>query len=194
VPEAVPLGRHLGEAAPADDALGARGHDVEVHRAAGVLVLVLQQQPRLRVVPLDLDEGPAAVELLAVQLELQLALLQGLRGVEHGRPRPAVPEHDGARAVLALRDHVLERAVVEGVVLDVHREALVVRVEGRALRHGPAQQHAVKLQAEVVVQARRRVLLDAVGEPAARADLARRLRRAREVALLPVVLEGHAEG
>src|SRR5262249_35476638 len=72
-------------------------------------------------------------------------------------------------------------------------QTLVARVERWSLRHGPAQQHAVELQAEVVVEARGRVLLDAIREGAGRARLARRLGRLREGALLPVGLEGHPD-
>ena len=64
-------------------------------------------------------------------------------------------------AVLALRDDALERAVLERVVLDVHRQALARR-GSRLGPLGTAQllQHAVELEAEVVVQPRRVVLLD----------------------------------
>ena len=93
--------------------------------------------------PLILTSAHLPRELLAVELELQLALLEREARLDHGRPRPAVPEHDRPRPVLALRDDPLEGAVLDRVVLDVHREPLVARVEGRALRHGPAQQDAV---------------------------------------------------
>ena len=191
MPETVALGGHLGEAAPAQDALRPRAHDVELGGALCVLVLVLDEQPRLGIVALDLDERPLTLELFALQLELQLALLERDARVHDRRPRPAVPEHDGARSVLALRDDTFEGAVLDGVVLDVHGEPLVAGVEGRALGHGPAEQHAVELEPEIVVEPGRGVLLDAVGGPAGRPLLARRLGRLREVALLPVVLEGH---
>ncbi len=191
VPETVPLCRHLGEAAPGEDALRPRAHDVHLVRRTRVLVLVLHEEPGLRVVPLDLDERPLARELLAVELELQLSLLHPDTRIDHGRPGPAVPEHDRPRPVFALRDHTLEGAVLDRMVLDVHRESLVARVEGRALRHGPAQQNTVQLQPEVVVEPRRRVLLDAVGRAAAGAHLGGRLGGLGEVAFLLVVLESH---
>ena len=193
VPETVPLGRHLGEAASAEDALRTRAHDVQLRRRPRALVLVLDEEPRLGVVPLDLDERPLAGELLALELELQLPLLQREGRLDDGSPPPAVPEHDGTRPVLALRDHTLEGPVFDRVVLDAHREPLVARVEGRALRHGPAQQDPVQLQAEVVVEPRRRVLLDAVRRPAGGAGLTRGLGRPGEVALLLVVFESHPE-
>ena len=55
----------------------------------------------------------------------------------------------------------LERAVLERVILDVHRQPLDRRIERRALRHGPREQDAVVLEAEVVVQVAGEVLLDA---------------------------------
>src|SRR5262245_63910511 len=77
------------------------------------------------------------------------------------------------------------------MVLDTHGEPLLARVEGRAFRHRPAQQDAVQLQPEVVVETRRRVLLDAVRPSACGAPLTGRLRRPREVPLLLIVLEPH---
>src|SRR6185312_11008421 len=50
--------------------------------------------------------------------------------------------------------------VVEVVVLDLDREALHARVGRRPLRDRPRAQRAVDLEAEVVVQRRRVVLLD----------------------------------
>ena len=70
-----------------------------------------------------------------------------------GSQRAAVPEQHRAAAVLALGDHALEAAVLDRVVLDLHGEALLGRVEARPLGHGPALEHAVELEAEVVVQA-----------------------------------------
>jgi hypothetical protein len=46
------------------------------------------------------------------------------------------------------------------MVLDLHREPLVVGVERRTFRHGPRLEDPIKLQPQVVVQVRRRVLLD----------------------------------
>src|SRR6185312_3593662 len=54
--------------------------------------------------------------------------------------------------VLALRDLAFEAPVLDRVVLDVHREVLLARLERRALGDGPAGERAVPLEAEVVVQ------------------------------------------
>src|SRR5215813_14229799 len=77
------------------------------------------------------------------------------------------------------------------MVLGLHREALVRRVEARALRHGPALQHALELEPEVVVQPRGGVALDVVAQPFPRPGprLAARLRRDREVAHLAIPLK-----
>ncbi len=177
VPETVALGGDLGEAAPREDALRARAHDVQLGRRPRVLVLVLDEEPGLGVVALDADEHPPAGELRAVELELQLPLLEGKARLEHGGPRSAVPEHDRSRAVFAVRDDAFEGAVVDRVVLDAHGEPLVPRVEGRTLRHRPAQEDAAPLQPKVIVQTRRRVLLDAVGVAPGGTCLAGRLGR-----------------
>jgi hypothetical protein len=46
------------------------------------------------------------------------------------------------------------------VILDVDREALVLRIEARATGDGPTLHHTVEFEAEIVMQARRFVLLD----------------------------------
>src|SRR5439155_1307095 len=79
--------------------------------------------------------------------------------------------------------------VLEGMVLDVHGEPLFVRAHRRPLGHGPALQHAVDLQAQIVVEPPRRVLVD--DEPAATglARAAERFRRQRGIPLSPIFLE-----
>src|SRR3546814_8669412 len=76
------------------------------------------------------------------------------------------------------------------------REAPVRRVQARALGHGPALQHAVELEAEVVVQPACGVLLDdeAVTAAGGRAFAAGRLARLPEITLAPVRLEGRRPG
>src|SRR5438067_179213 len=102
-------------------------------------------------------ERPAAVELFAVERELELALLVVARGVLDAarlrRPRPAIPHDDAARAVIALGDIAFERAVIDRMILDMHREPLHRWIEARALGHGPRFERAVEFEPEVVVQA-----------------------------------------
>ncbi len=140
------------------------------------------------------DEPPA--QLLPVHVGMQLAVADrpARVGGADRLPRPGVPHDDVAAAVLTGRDHALEVEVLDGVVLHVHRQAAHLRVEGRALGHGPAHQHAVDLEPEVVVEAARPVPLHdeprsvAIGDP-----LAGRLRGAGEVPLASVGVEqvGH---
>ena len=73
--------------------------------------------------------------------------------------RAVIPDLDRAGAVVALRDLALERRVLERMVLDVHGEMLLAGLERHALRHGPRGEHAVALEAEVVVEAPRVVPL-----------------------------------
>jgi hypothetical protein len=49
------------------------------------------------------------------------------------------------------------------MIFDVNRKALVCRVEARALGDRPALECAVQLQAEIVMQPARGVLLDQIG-------------------------------
>ena len=52
-------------------------------------------------------------------------------------------------------------AVLDRVILDVHREPLVVGSSDGPFGHGPREQHAVVLEPEVVVQVAGEVLLHA---------------------------------
>src|SRR6185437_3166703 len=115
------------------------------------------------------DQRPGAAELGAVQREFEMALGIGLGSVADRLPPAAVPQHDRAAAILAGRNHALELAVLDGMVLDMDGEALGVGIEARAFRHRPALEHAVELEAEIVVHAPRRMRLDEVAELLARA-------------------------
>jgi hypothetical protein len=82
------------------------------------------------------------------------------------------------------------------MIFDVHGKALISRIERRAFRHRPRQQHAIPLQPQVVVQVRRQVLLDTEEERAR--FLFRRLfaggfRCFCEVAFLLIFLERHVD-
>src|SRR5690606_6854299 len=83
-------------------------------------------------------------------------------------------------------------AVVQRVVLDMDGQALLAGHQARPLGDGPALEDAIHLQAQVVVQAACRVLLDQIGIAAGRPGaLAARLRRRLEVALLAIAVEAH---
>src|SRR6185437_5855389 len=87
-------------------------------------------------------------------------------------PGAAVPDHDRAAAILALGDGALEFVVIDRVILDLHGEPLFARDKAWAARHRPALHHAVKLKPQIIVQARRVVLLDDEGVAALAGDLA----------------------
>src|SRR5690606_19492167 len=59
---------------------------------------------------------------------------------------------------------------LERMVLDVHRQPLHAGIEAGTFRHGPALEHPVDLQSEIVVQVAGGVLLDAEHPAAPRAD------------------------
>jgi hypothetical protein len=153
-----------------------------------VVVVLVEQQPLL-LVAASPDEHEPAPQLLAVQVEVQVAGIDGREGILALGERPGAPvPHDHVpTAVLTVRDHALEVEVAERVVLHVHGHALHVRIEGGSLRHRPAHQHAVGLEPEVVVETAGAVALHHVPVPGGGGRLApRRLRRDGEVALGPV--------
>ena len=148
---------------------------------------------RARVPTARAHEDPRPLQLVAVQRELEVALLE--RRIHIGalrRPRAAVPEHHDACAV-AFGNHALEFTVLERMILDAHREPLRFRIERGALGDGPRQQYAVVLETKVVMQMAGQVLLHAE-EPVRRAlrfDAALGLGRLREIAFAAVFLERH---
>ena len=139
---------------------------VDVPVGDGVVVAVLDEQPlRLALAAAaHANERERAGESLAVERELDVAtLVTSAQGIDAPVVRlvgPAVPQHDGAAAVLAGGDRPLERVVLDRVILDLHGEAPLRRIERRPLRHRPALHHAVELEAEIVVEMTRGVLLD----------------------------------
>src|SRR6185437_6679251 len=80
-------------------------------------------------------------------------------------PGAAIPQHHRAAAILPLRNDAFELAVFERVILDMHREAFYLGVEARPLGDRPTLEHAVELEAEIVMEPGRVVLLDEIGMP-----------------------------
>src|SRR5690606_32034485 len=108
-------------------------------------------------------------------------------------PVPAVEQLHVAGAVVALRDLAFERGIRQRVVLHLHRQPLLPRAQGRPLGHRPALQHAVGLEAEVVVAAAGVVQLHHEDRPLAYAGggFATRLGRGVEATLAVVVAQAH---
>src|SRR5439155_18826125 len=88
----------------------------------------------------EAKEHPFALHPLALEREVEMTLLDRLARVltRVGDPAALVPQHHGSAAVFAFGDGALESAVIERVVLDMHREALFIGIEAWSLRHGPA--------------------------------------------------------
>ena len=166
-----------------------------------LLVAALDQEPgstiRVAAARTRAHQVPAAAQLLAVEREVEPPARAPLLRVALGLPLSGIPDQHRSAAVLALRNRAFEAPVLERVVLDLYRQPLHPRVEARSLRDRPAPQHTPVLQAEVVVEAARGVLLHGEAQPAARAApplRAARLRRALEVPLASIVAERHAHG
>src|SRR6185369_7031947 len=201
-PDRVPVGLDLVVRPAGPDTLGMvlrvpardRGR-VALLDQEPLLALVLERGGRRAARPAARpDDREPALHLLAGQHELQLAV--GDRGGGIGRlrlrrPGSPIPDDDVAGAVLAVWDHALEVEVLDRVILDVDGHPADRRIEGRALRDGPADEDPVDLEPEVVVEPGRAVALD--DEPTRTADgrVAGRLGRLAEVALALVGLERH---
>src|SRR5262245_7125109 len=103
-----------------------------------------------------------------------------------GRPAAAIPDDDATRTVFAVRDLALEFGVIERVILGAHGEPLVGRQQAWAARDGPALQHAIQLEPQVVVQSARVVLVHDEQVAGAPLERAARLLGTREITLLIV--------
>ena len=106
---------------------------------AGRCVLLLHQQPRhlLFALALHAHQHPAAMQLVAMQLELQVAVSNPLLRVMQRSPRSGVPHNDLACAVLLGGNGSFELCIGQWVVLDLHSHALDARVQAGPLGHGP---------------------------------------------------------
>ena len=184
----------LGDRSAGDDGERLLFKDVGIACLAGGLVMALHQKPvgpLLTRLAAQTDEMPRARQLLAGKRERQVPLLQGLVRIALGLPGAAIPDHHGAAAVLALRDRALERVVFDRVILHLDGEPLLAGNEARPAGHRPALHHPVELEAEIVVQASRRVFLnDELIAGPARLDAAR-LGRHGEIALGAIGLQRH---
>src|SRR5690606_21439341 len=105
------------------------------------LIALLDQQPLLLVTTArqpGAHQGPGAGQFLTDQGEFQFAVPVVLYRVAVGLPDAMVPDNHITPAVLPLGDTALEAAIAQRVILDMHRQALVGRVQARSLGHGPA--------------------------------------------------------
>jgi hypothetical protein len=97
---------------------------VYVPRGILVGVLVLDEQPFVALLTVfELDQYKTAAQLLAVQIELNLALLYLLAcaGVADHAERSAIPHHHRSRTIVALGNLSLEARIVQRVILRLHR-------------------------------------------------------------------------
>src|SRR4029077_6910990 len=134
---------------------------------------------------------PAAAQLFALERKVEMAFAITLVRIAVRNPMAAVPDHDGAAAVLSLRNGPFESVVFDGVILGVHGKALLSGNETWALGHGPALHHAVELEPEIIMQASCRMLLDDEPVSLATRRVSARLRRHLEFPLPAIDLKSH---
>jgi hypothetical protein len=184
------------QAATRRDAVGLGLDDVRIGTGARVRVVLLDQQPApfaIVFAAVAAHQHPATAELFAMQPELEFAAAIVGFGIALRLPMATIPQQHGAGTVLLRRYHAFELAILERMILDMHRETLVVGIEARAFRNRPAQQNAVELEAKVVVQVAGGVLLDDEQRFARTTPphASRGFRRRPEIALLTIEFEAH---
>src|SRR5689334_8610409 len=112
--------------------------------------------------------------------------------IPNGRPLPAIPNDHLARAVFAFWNPSFELRVLNRMILDFDRQPFIRRIERRSFRNCPTLEHAVQFQPKVIVQSRRRMLLNDEAQLPLQLGLsyfARRLSRLIEMSLFPVFRE-----
>ena len=97
-------------------------------------------------------ERPATPELVAPELEEELAVLDTMLAAGDLDPDTLVPADRRARAVLALGDDPLELRILQRVGLHMHGKPLVRRIRGGPLRDGPGLQDAVHFEPQIPVE------------------------------------------
>jgi len=161
--------------------------------SSGVAIPLFDEQP-LVFSFFELHQGPGASKFHSLQLEEEFPLLHSLSGVADRSPAPAVPHDHRSGTVIPLRDHSFKSPILERMILHQYRQPLVRGIEGRAFGNRPRPENSVDLQAEIVVQPSRSVLVhheESTGRGARRWHWgAGRLRSLLERPLCPVRGEG----
>src|SRR5437870_13522258 len=136
----------------------------------GVLVAFLYQEPLLFLIGFRsawlaarADERIRAAQLEPMHRDIELARPYSrgrvtIRRIDHVI-RPAVPYDHRACTVIAFRNTPLEVAVFHRMVFDHHREPLVRRLQRWSPRHRPRSQDVFHLEAEIVMELARGMLL-----------------------------------
>src|SRR5882724_13548168 len=120
-----------------------------------MVVALFDEQPLVAFAPRAAgayaDDGEVSVKLFAIEAELEVALGQHLSGLFicsrkelsidwRGRewlPLSDVPDHNRTRAVVAFGNDAFEAEIGNGVIFDLHGEALVVGIERGTFGDGP---------------------------------------------------------
>src|SRR5690606_13043102 len=116
---------HAGALAVRDRRFGHVSQQVVGLERAGVGILVLEQEPlRLPRRLARAHQVPPAPELVAKELEAQVALRELVLRIALRSPDATVEARHVSPAVLALRDLAFEAGIAHRVVLDLDRHAL----------------------------------------------------------------------
>ncbi len=135
------------------------------------------------------DQMPPASQPAAFERDVEVAFPKSLVRIGGGAPSPPIPHDHRTAAILALGNVAFEIEVLHRVIFGANGEPLLADDHAGPSRHRPALERAVELEPQVVVNAARIVLLHHELPAAPLPSLRLRLGGAREIALLPVVLE-----
>src|SRR5947209_1350035 len=171
----------------------------------GIGVLHLDEEPMLLASSWSAhaDQRELALEFCAVQRKLQLACCDALGHRLRDRPvceyvvvGTLIPDGHRTSPVLPFRNRAFECRIGERVVLDMDGQALLRRRHRGGLRHRPALEHTLRLQAEIIMQSADMVLLHDKNRPLPltlrlQGRCGRWFRGLLEIALVAIRCESH---
>ena len=152
-----------------------------------------------------MNQNEITLQTLAVQTDLEIPLPQHFSGFRVGAgnelafygnrrqrlPCAHLPHHHRASAVVAFGNNAFEIEIRYGMILDLHGQAFVGWVERKAFGHSPGFQHAIHLQAKIIVQAGGAMFLHYEAMARFLLDLPRRLGSFSEAAFALVFFKSH---
>ena len=104
-------------------------------------------------------EVPTPVQLLAVELECEVALGQAFVRIGFGLPMATIPDHHRPAAIFSLRYRAFEFVVGNRMIFDFNGQALFAWHEAWSSRHSPAFHDSIKFEPQIVVETPGGVLL-----------------------------------
>ena len=100
-------------------------------------------------------ERPATLHHRACQFKIDLALIKPATRMALWRPGSRIPQDHAAGSVLPFGNFALENPILKRMIVNLYGEPVRTDFSRWLFGHGPALEHAVMLEPEVIVKPRR---------------------------------------